>query len=86
MDCGETNTTVHEFCPSLSGGGSISHLKIGGMTVTDCILELLLKHCTLQTQYEREFARIIKEKCCFVAQDIDAETHVEPRTYALPDG
>eukprot|EP00483_Globobulimina_turgida_P009561 UN09580 len=67
-------------------------LKIGGNEITNYMMQLLNeKGYSFTTTAEKEIARDIKEKLCFIANDYDEELNAQnsfhmEKSYELPDG
>ena len=69
---------------------AILRLQLAGRDLTDYIAKLLLEQgVSFLTSSEKEIARDIKEKTCYVARDYAKElekTSLEEKPYTLPDG
>ncbi|XP_069865711.1 uncharacterized protein [Dipodomys merriami] len=98
---GQTSGTTIEsgegmtcFVPVIDGcplNGSTTKLDIAGQDLTFHLMHLLDRGNLLLGTADRECIRIMKEKCCFVAQDFDKEKESsqapsQRQTFQLPDG
>ena len=63
-------------------------MYLGGRDINDYLIKLLNENnISLTTPYEREIARDIKEKTCYVAFDFESEkSYYNGMSYEMPDG
>ena len=82
---------VTHFVPIFDGYAlphSILRMDLAGRDITDYLIKLLNEvGVSLTTTAEREIAREIKEKTCYVALDFEEEKwHYKEMSYEMPDG
>ncbi|CAK8995739.1 unnamed protein product [Durusdinium trenchii] len=72
---------------------AVGRVHLAGRELTEYVMKLVAEAGTaLSTSAEREIARDIKEKCCYVAENYEAELHKAETskectmTHELPDG
>merc|ERR1712205_264477 len=72
---------------------AIAHVDLAGRDLTEYLIRLMHERgYSFTTSAEREIARDMKEKLCYVAQDYEAEVETSARssecdkTYEMPDG
>ena len=93
LDCGDLNS----YCIPISNGiilkNNIERLNIGGKNITEYLIKLLKKKgYSFNSITNFELIRQIKEKLCFVSNDIKSDREIEKNTtffnsfYLLPDG
>lgn len=93
LDCGETMTCVAPVFDGYKLPDSTLCLNLGGRNLNSFILAFLSKNgYECKENWERDTAREIKEKLCYVALDPKAEaekaaaSHEIDKTYEMPDG
>ena len=88
VDSGEHATYIVSIFDRFSLPQSVIDLDLGGNDLTEFMMKLLDKTgYRATTSAEKEIARYIKEKACYVALDFEEEfKSVEPFDYELPDG
>ena len=82
---------VTNFVPIFDGYAlphSILRMNLAGRDITDYLINLLNEvGVSLTTSAEREIAKDIKEKTCYVALDFEEEKrHYKEMSYEMPDG
>jgi len=82
---------ICQFCPIFDGYQLPKGLiiqKFGGRDLNECMLKNLQEQgFRFYTAHEKEIAKKIKEKACYVALDYEEELkYIEPFDYELPDG
>ena len=82
---------VTHFVPIFDGYAlphSILRMDLAGRDITDYLINLLNEvGVSLTTSAEREIAKDIKEKTCYVALDFEEEKrHYKEMSYEMPDG
>ena len=93
LDCGD----LISYCIPISNGiilrNNIERLNIGGRNITEYLIKLLNKKgYSFNLISDFEFIKKIKEKLCFVSNDILSDREIEKNTtffnsfYLLPDG
>ena len=93
LDCGDLTS----YCIPISNGiilkKNIERLNIGGKNITEYLIKLLKKKgYSFNSITNFELIRQIKEKLCFVSNDIKSDREIEKNTtffnsfYLLPDG
>ena len=86
VDSGEG---VTQFVPIFDGCSlpfSILKMDLGGRSVTNYLIKILEKEISLTTDAEKEIAKYIKEKTCYVALDFEQEkTNYQEMKYEMPD-
>jgi len=72
---------------------AVARLDLAGRDLTEYMMKILKESGnSFTTTAEREIVRDVKEKCCYVTSDFDAELEVHEKssdkeiTYELPDG
>ena len=93
LDIGDGVTQIVPGYEDYTYMDRITRLNIGGRDVTERMTKLLFDTGKIfDTTYEKEIARDIKEKCCYVAHDYDAELQKAAKSseinkkYELSDG
>ena len=88
LECGEGLSTCVPIFEGYVIHNAIQRLDVGGRDVNEYLMELLKPKVVFSTTFEREFARDIKEQCCFVTMQNSSEKHkkLDKKRYQLPDG
>ena len=87
LESGEGVTHCVPIYDGYSIPQAISRMDLGGRDVTNYFMNMIAERgCKLVTNADREIAQIIKEKMCFVALEIEAESSTTESTVELPDG
>lgn len=66
LECGEGLSTCVPIFEGYVLHNAIQRVDVGGRDVNEYLMELLRPKIEFTTTFEREFARDIKEQCCFV--------------------
>ena len=86
----ESGDSITQFVPIFDGYKLSSSIimYLGGRDIDDYLIKLLNENnIFLTTPYEREIARDIKEKTCYVAFDFESEkSYYNGMSYEMPDG
>lgn len=86
LDIGDSTTSIVPIIESNSISHAIAKLELGGCDLTRYMNQCLEDIGFLfKTPAEKDIVRDVKEKCCYVARDFDAEME-NPINYTLPDG
>ena len=88
MDSGDGITHFVPIFESYSLPHAILRYDLAGRDLTEYMVRLLTEVGTrFDTTAEKDIARIIKEKSCYIPLDFEEEKHkVEPYDFELPDG
>lgn len=93
VDLGEDVTTICAIYGGAILPQSVRHVDVGARSLTDHLMKIFTERgYSFTTTAEREIVRDIKEKMCYVAQDMKSElqraansSELE-KSYELPDG
>jgi actin-related protein len=93
-DIGDGVTHVVPIYEGYAMPHGIMRMNLAGRDLTEYMMKLLGERgAALTTSGEREIARDVKEKCCYIAEDFDAEVEKAASgadgielTYEMPDG
>ncbi|KAL3313618.1 Actin, aortic smooth muscle [Cichlidogyrus casuarinus] len=87
IDCGEGLTKVVPIYEGYAMPISINKTDLAGYELTSHMMRLLSK-CgySFGSSAEREIARDLKERLCYVKKEMHNEDQAEERGYELPDG
>jgi len=89
LDIGDTTSFVVPIYAGYVLPHAIQEGSVNGSVLTDYMAKLLKERAyVLNATHEKEIARGVKEKLCFVAKDYEYEStqSVSERDYELPDG
>ena len=88
VDSGEGDTNIVPVFDGYSIPHAIIRLNISGKDLTEFFMRLLIETgYRFTTTSEKEIAKCIKEKSCYIALDFEEELkNVESYFYVLPDG
>ncbi len=94
LDCGEGLCLASPIYEGFALPHACTKTDLGGLNLTDYLMKILSdgRGISFSTTAEREIARDMKEKLCYVALDYDvamqqaAETSIIEKTYELPAG
>ncbi|KAJ7759323.1 actin, cytoplasmic 1-like protein [Mycena maculata] len=89
VDCGETVTHVVPMYEGCALSHATIRLDVAGQDVVEYLSRMLMERgYPLTTSVEREIARDIKERMCYIAQDFHQQlkSPTDQKDYEFPDG
>ena len=86
FECGEGLSSCVPIVDGYVLNQSIQRLDLGGRDVNEYLMQLLKPKVFFSTSFEREFARDIKEQCCFLRPSKNSQETSDKKRYQLPDG
>merc|ERR1712151_1126252 len=65
---------------------AVRRLDLGGKDLTEYLAQLLAARRGFGFKPQRDVAGLVKEQCCFVAEDFSSVAEAEIMNFKLPDG